>query len=212
MNWKETESFFLELRDCFLICDELIAPMSSQRALILRKEVGRLTRKLSEVLDRGEREWWLRGEHYDGILMDETVVSHVDSVEQRDQRELKLIPEDHMRKVCRPGQGAKTCCLLVMGRLGFECTIGTNLELILRQRAFKGEMHARSVNCNGPPSMGEVPNAIPKVGQERPAQEGRDVEGQATLRERGQGQGGHPSPAGEGAQPGVETEEGVDKG
>jgi len=44
----------------------------------------------------------------------------------------------------------------------------------------------------------EVPDAVSEVGEERPAQEGRDVEGQATLPERGQGQGSHPPAAGEG--------------
>ena len=59
------------------------------------------------------------------------------------------------------------------------------------------------------PTDEEVPDAVPEVGEERPAQEGRDVEGQATLREQGHGRGSHPSPAGEGEESGVETEKGV---
>ncbi len=149
MNWKDTEALFLSLRDCLLVCDDILAPMSSQRALRTRKEIGRLNRRLSETLARGELEWRRHNE---------IPISHVDSVEQRDQREPKLIPEDHLRKVCRPGQGAKTCCLVVAGRHGLECMLGTSLEPILRNRALGGEMVARSVNCDGPPEKGPQAN------------------------------------------------------
>lgn len=229
MDWKEAESLFLEIRDCFLICEDILSPMSSRRALELRQEIARHIRKLSEILARGEKYW----------------KTH-DSVEQRDQGKPRLIPKDHLEKVCRLGQGAATCCLVVAGRRGFQCMKGTNLEPILKQRAVAGEMTARRVNCGGPPEelpqagnavvllyccprcggaglpstwaehncctacanhlrLGhpdpktETQNAVPEVGQERPAQEGRDVEDQATLQDGGQGQGGHPPAAGEGA-------------
>ena len=160
MDWKEAEALFLELRDCLLVHEDLTSSRSSQRALIARKESGRLTRMLSEILARGEKYWNLPGRHYEAIVMDDTAVTdappvrHVDSIEELEGRRPQLIPEGHMREVCLSGQGAKTCCLLVASRHGFECMLGTNLELILRNRAHKGETSARAVNCTGPPEGG----------------------------------------------------------
>ena len=64
---------------------------------------------------------------------------------------IRLIPKDHFKNVCRPGQGAKTCCLIMAGANGIECALGSSLEFLLRERARKGESVARSVNCEGPP-------------------------------------------------------------
>lgn len=62
------------------------------------------------------------------------------------------IPDEHFKTICKPGQGPKTCCMIIAGAGGIECALGTDLEVLLRQRADLGQMHAQSINCEGPPT------------------------------------------------------------
>jgi hypothetical protein len=58
------------------------------------------------------------------------------------------ISDDHVRNVCRIGQGAACCAFLTMGN-GFECAKGTSVEPTIRARLFAGTIGAKGDNCDG---------------------------------------------------------------
>ncbi len=61
------------------------------------------------------------------------------------------LPEEHLKNVCRLGQGKATCSFLAMGGAGFECQKGTSIEKVIRERLAASTMGAKGDNCSGPP-------------------------------------------------------------
>ena len=61
---------------------------------------------------------------------------------------MKVIPEDHLEKVCKFGSGPEVCVYLVMTPEGFSCV--KNDEGFRPQiEARKSEMVAQGDNCKG---------------------------------------------------------------
>lgn len=56
---------------------------------------------------------------------------------------------DHVKNICKIGQGADCCRYLMMGGDGFECAKDTELATTLDMRASAGSMTARADNCEG---------------------------------------------------------------
>ncbi len=56
---------------------------------------------------------------------------------------------DHIKNVCKIGQGIECCRYLVMGSDGFECVKGSQLAFTLDTRAESKTMNARGNNCEG---------------------------------------------------------------
>lgn len=66
------------------------------------------------------------------------------------------IPDEHVNKVCRPGQKEKTCSFLMFGDLGFECAKRTDAENFIRWKRDQDAMYAKGDNCEGPPDFKAV--------------------------------------------------------
>lgn len=60
----------------------------------------------------------------------------------------RLIPDLHVKMVCKPGSPA-TCRFLVMGASGFECAKWSVHHDLLNDRVEQGQMVARGDNCGG---------------------------------------------------------------
>ncbi len=60
---------------------------------------------------------------------------------------MTTIPRQYVDDVCKIGQGAACCCMLVVGGDGFECARNTPLELVILAR--RESMSAQSLNCEG---------------------------------------------------------------
>ena len=56
---------------------------------------------------------------------------------------------NHLREVCRIGQGASCCRYLMMGAQGWECAKGGSLQVTLDERVAASSMTARGDNCAG---------------------------------------------------------------
>ena len=56
---------------------------------------------------------------------------------------------EHVKNVCKIGQGHDCCRYLVMGREGFECAKGTSLQPHLDTRVMTETITARGDNCEG---------------------------------------------------------------
>lgn len=56
---------------------------------------------------------------------------------------------DHIRTVCKIGQGKLCCRYLVMGTLGFECVKNTSLRSTLDNRVDMNAITAQGDNCEG---------------------------------------------------------------
>jgi len=59
------------------------------------------------------------------------------------------IGEDHLKSVCKLGEGEACCSFLMMGGGGFECAKGTPFEKPIRDRLAEGTMNAKGDNCTG---------------------------------------------------------------
>jgi len=59
-----------------------------------------------------------------------------------------VISEEHLREVCKAGQGAECCRYIVLGD-ALECSKGTPLGVLLDSRAKRGEILAQGDNCDG---------------------------------------------------------------
>lgn len=57
------------------------------------------------------------------------------------------LSEEHVREVCKLGQGAECCRYLVCGADGFECHSSGPLKRMLDKKA--SSMTAQSINCKG---------------------------------------------------------------
>lgn len=64
-----------------------------------------------------------------------------------------VLTSDHVKKVCNPGQGAKTCSFLIGGAGGLECAKGTMWQAQIAERRAAKTMDARGDNCSGPPNF-----------------------------------------------------------
>jgi hypothetical protein len=61
---------------------------------------------------------------------------------------MAAVSEKHAKEICKFGQGSETCAFLAMSQ-GYECTKGTNIEVIIRGRLAEGSMKAKGDNCAG---------------------------------------------------------------
>ena len=61
----------------------------------------------------------------------------------------RLVPNEHMQKVCKIGQGKECCRYLTVSMVGFECEKGGELAAILDKRVAQNEMVAQGDNCEG---------------------------------------------------------------
>lgn len=77
---------------------------------------------------------------------------------RRTVNETQGLTDEHIRDVCRMGQGAACCSFLILGSGGFECAKGTSLEQTLRVRREFG-MTAQGDNCSGPPDYAALARA-----------------------------------------------------
>jgi hypothetical protein len=67
-----------------------------------------------------------------------------------DQVKSKDFPDlEHVKTVCRIGQGADCCRYLTMHPDGWSCEKHSSLRAYIDYRANVGSMHARSDNCPG---------------------------------------------------------------
>lgn len=57
----------------------------------------------------------------------------------------------HIKDICKIGQGVSCCRYLVAGPKGLECAKVTDHKQVLDFRAATGTMTARSDNCGGYP-------------------------------------------------------------
>jgi hypothetical protein len=61
-----------------------------------------------------------------------------------------VIPMDHFKEVCRPGEGAATCRYIVAGSGGIECAKHqSGLREQINRRVAAGAFVAQSDNCEG---------------------------------------------------------------
>jgi hypothetical protein len=56
---------------------------------------------------------------------------------------------NHVKAVCKIGQGNDCCRYLVCGVKGFECVKNDSLKKLLDDRVSKGTIVARGDNCEG---------------------------------------------------------------
>jgi len=56
---------------------------------------------------------------------------------------------EHVKNVCRIGQGNACCCYMVIGAQGFECVKNTQMNGYLDSRVAMETMVARGDNCEG---------------------------------------------------------------
>lgn len=56
---------------------------------------------------------------------------------------------EHVKNVCKIGQGNDCCRYLVMGAQGFECAKGTSLQSHLDARVITNTIVAQGDNCEG---------------------------------------------------------------
>ena len=61
------------------------------------------------------------------------------------------LPKDHLKNVCKIGQGEATCSFLAFGADGWSCLKGTALEGAIRERRANGTINAKGDNCSGQP-------------------------------------------------------------
>ena len=66
---------------------------------------------------------------------------------------MATIPADHVKAVCRLGEGKATCAFLTIGMGGAECAKGDVFESAVRARLKTGSMGAQGDNCSGPPDF-----------------------------------------------------------
>lgn len=59
-----------------------------------------------------------------------------------------MITDEHVRAVCKLGQGAACCRYLMFGK-GFECHKHSQLAAVIDGRVERGEFNARGDNCDG---------------------------------------------------------------
>lgn len=67
-----------------------------------------------------------------------------------------LIPPEHVERVCRPGQGEKTCRFLASRELPKYFCVKSDPELwaFVNARAAEGHLGSKGDNCSGPPDFG----------------------------------------------------------
>lgn len=63
----------------------------------------------------------------------------------------------HLKNVCRGGQGEAACSFLVIAKGGLSCAKGTDLEHALYERRERKAIHSLGDNCSGPPDF--TPNS-----------------------------------------------------
>ena len=68
----------------------------------------------------------------------------------------RLVPAEHVRAICKIGQGAECCRFLVTFELGFECAKYSDLHDTIQSRV--ASMTAKGDNCDG---LFLLPNAAP---------------------------------------------------
>ena len=69
----------------------------------------------------------------------------------------ELKPEDmftpeHIKKVCKPGQGGSTCRYLAASADGFSCAkveASLSVARYVDDQVYRGEMNAKAINCGG---------------------------------------------------------------
>ena len=64
------------------------------------------------------------------------------------------LEKEHIFRICKVGQGSKTCSYLAAGADGFECAkANPSLKLMIDQSREAGGMNAKGDNCSGPPKF-----------------------------------------------------------
>ncbi|OGM08871.1 hypothetical protein A2Z67_02580 [Candidatus Woesebacteria bacterium RBG_13_36_22] len=56
---------------------------------------------------------------------------------------------DHIKNICKIGQGYDCCRYLIVGPNGFECAKNTSLSVLLDSRVENKTITARGDNCKG---------------------------------------------------------------
>ncbi len=56
---------------------------------------------------------------------------------------------EHVKNVCKIGQGNACCRYLMVGAGGFECAKRTSLQVTLDMRVYNDTMVAQGDNCEG---------------------------------------------------------------
>ena len=59
------------------------------------------------------------------------------------------IPDEHLREVCKIGQGNECCRYILCGRNGFECGKRDTLKKFIDDQVLGNEMAAQGDNCDG---------------------------------------------------------------
>lgn len=60
-----------------------------------------------------------------------------------------LLTPEHVKDVCKSGQGKETCSFVAIYPDGISCAKNTDLEPIIRNRLGNGIMKAKGDNCDG---------------------------------------------------------------
>ena len=63
--------------------------------------------------------------------------------------DMKILNFEHVKNVCKVGQGVESCRYLAGGIRGLECMKNTSLAKSLDNRVEEGTMNARGDNCDG---------------------------------------------------------------
>ena len=63
---------------------------------------------------------------------------------------------EHIKNICKVGQGLNCCRYLIVAPQGFECTKYTTLRAELDFRVATGTISAQSDNCDGYPKQESI--------------------------------------------------------
>ena len=63
----------------------------------------------------------------------------------------RTLGREHLKNICRIGQGEKTCSYLGQDKRGIMCLKGTKYHQDLFQRRMLGQMKTKGDNCTGHP-------------------------------------------------------------
>ena len=73
----------------------------------------------------------------------------LEQISRRERRHETRISNEHLREVCRIGQGNDCCRYLICGKNGFQCSKHSNLKSHLDAMVTSTKMTAQGDNCDG---------------------------------------------------------------
>lgn len=69
----------------------------------------------------------------------------------------QILTEEHVRQICKFGQGESTCSFLIVHpKGGWGCAKGTSMEPGIWQRRTEGSLGSKGDNCSGPPDFKSI--------------------------------------------------------